>query len=208
MILKSAQTSAAVAALAAALTLFSTVSASGAPAAPVATSPDAAQVVESSMTITSYDRSAAEAHGYRIVTDASGRETSMPVTTEAQADEALASRVEKKEGRTTVTGGCGQASLTTKPISSLGRIAISTSYSLSGGRKSFGHLWKVDGTSRLGQPFTESFSGANNFDSRWSATHSISLYGFSHGTNSLHLTNHAKLTNGGICTAKIVINSW
>lgn len=159
---------------------------------------------ESSMSITGYDRAVASAHGYRIVEDDSGHESSEPVTVEAKA-EVDATR---KEGRTTVTGSCGKASLTTKPIASQGRIAISTSYSLSGGRRSFGHLWKVDGTSRLGQPFTESFSGANNLDSTWSATHSISLYGFSHGTNSLHLTNHAKLTNGGICTAKIVLNSW
>ncbi|MCU1526518.1 MAG: hypothetical protein JWP75_281 [Frondihabitans sp.] len=155
------------------------------------------------MTVTGYDVQTAEANGYRIVTDRGGRQSSVPITARAKHDEE-----EAMADRSFADGTCGRASLTTKPIASRGGIAIATSYSLTKGRKSFGHLWKVTGQSRLGTPFTESFSGANNLDSSWSATHFRSLYGFSHGTNSLDLTNHAKLTNGGICTAKVVVNSW
>jgi hypothetical protein len=167
-------------------------------------SDDGGFTAETSMTVSGYDSRVAEANGYRIVTDKKGKKSSVAVSEQAIRDEAAASR----STNSYADGSCGRASLTTKPIAAKGGVAISTSYSLSNGRKSFGHLWKVTGQSRLGTPFTESFSGANNFDSTWSATHFRSLYGFSHGSNSLNLTNHAKLTNGSICTAKVVINSW
>lgn len=156
------------------------------------------------MAVTGYDPAAAAAHGYRIARSSDGHVESIPVTPAAVTEDAAAQRA----GRSYAVGTCGRATLTTKAVASRGGILIATSYTLSGGRKSFGHLWKVSGQSRLVTPFTESFSGANNFDSSWSASHFRSLYGFSHGMNSLNLTNHAKLTNGAICTAKIVINSW
>lgn len=154
------------------------------------------------MEVSGFDAEIAEAHGYRIIVNQQGHEESVPVTTEAKREDALAS------ARSSSTGNCGTAYLTTRPVASRGGINISTSYRLSGGRKSYGHLWKVSGQSRLGMPFTESFSGANNFDSTWNATHFRGLYGFSHGQNSINLTSHAKLTNGSICSVKALINTW
>lgn len=176
----------------------------GAASASAVETPEQSEI-EVGMTVTGFDPVVAAANGYRIVTDSSGGRESVPVSDGAKRDEAKA----RAGGhRSYANGNCGRASLTTKPVASRGGVAIATSYTLSGGRKSFGHLWKVTGQSRLGTPFTESFSGANNFDSSWSATHFRSLYGYSHGSNSLNLTNHAKLTNGTMCTAKLVINSW
>lgn len=153
------------------------------------------------MTITAYDPVAAAEHGYRVVTAADGTQSSVPVTEQAKRDEARA-------GRSSANGTCGTAWLTVTPVPAQGAISIYTAYSLTRGRASFGHLWNVSGQSRLGAPFTESFSGMNDFDSSWSATHVKGLYGFSHGSASLHVSNHAKLTNGGICTAKVVVDAW
>lgn len=71
-------------------------------------------VVTAPMNIVGYDAEVAEAHGYRIETDANGVQYSVPVTPEAIAeaarDEAAAS--ELMQARGTVQGNCGQSSLT------------------------------------------------------------------------------------------------
>lgn len=156
------------------------------------------------MVVTGYDPEVAKENGYRIVADANGVESSIPISAAARAEQADAA----KGARVTKPGNCGTSTLTIKSVKSRGGINIHAAYKLNPGKKSFGHFWKVSGQSRLGTPFTENFSGANNIDSSWSATHFRSLYGFSSGVGSTFVGSHAKLTNGAVCNAKIFVVNW
>lgn len=71
--------------------------------------------LEATMVVTGFDRTVAEANGYRIVTDESGKESSVPVSEEAQREETAA-----RSSRSYADGTCGRASLTTKPVSARG----------------------------------------------------------------------------------------
>lgn len=105
---------------------------------------DQAAVVTGPMTIVGYDAEVAQAHGYRIETDANGVQYSVPVTPEAIAEQA---RDEAAAGSTvqpfgTVNGNCGSSSLTGYKGSN-DTVIFSTSFFISTGTIAE-YDWAVD----------------------------------------------------------------
>jgi len=159
--------------------------------------------------ISSYANDVAADHGYRIQTDSSGHEVSVPVTNEARILAGLAvDSSGKPQGRGVVYDpSCGTATLYTTSNKQRGGVDIKTSYLLTNNAVSIGHRWAVAGTSNLGATFTESFDGINN-KSSWSANHFRSLYGYAGGNSSLAHGSFVQLINGGRCTPKPLFSNW
>ncbi|WP_144761284.1 hypothetical protein [Curtobacterium sp. 9128] len=163
--------------------------------------------------ITGYDASVAEAHGFKIVHNADGTESSIPVT--AAANEAMAqltaaeaNRLSTSAKHSAVTplaqGNCGTDHLDVYARPSAGAIVINTAYSVN--TTSIGQVWHVVGNT-ANVAFNESFNGAN-FSTTWTATHVVPISGYGHGQAEIQAGSHAILINGGTCTAIVEGDSW
>ncbi|OII15778.1 hypothetical protein BIU97_14000 [Curtobacterium sp. MCBA15_009] len=153
------------------------------------------------MTITGYDAKVAEAHGYKIVTDADGVQQSVPVTAAAkkQAAKDAASNLATRPGgvstKNIVYGSCGSSSLNI--VRYVNGIRISTGYSVKAATVQ--HTWNVDG-STLSKAYSEGFSGLNN-KSYWNATHDVAIAGNASAHGTVRAGSSALLVTGARCTS-------
>ncbi|NII40269.1 hypothetical protein E9228_000905 [Curtobacterium flaccumfaciens] len=186
----------------AAAVVFSTVAAGVAVAAPAtANTAVDSTTVTMPMTVVGYDAKVAEAHGYKIETDADGVQRSVPITEAAKKQamkDAAATQVSKPGGvsvKNIVRGNCGSSSLNIVRYSNGVRIA--TSYSVKA--TSIQHTWNVDG-STLTKTFSNGFSGLNNKPT-WSATHDVAISGNASAHATVRAGSSALLVNGEVCAA-------
>jgi len=174
--------------------------------------PEASSISSGTMTVVGFDRAVAEAHGFKVVDNPDGTQSSVPITSEAKAilagvPTSTARALSTSQSSTVqpnAVGNCGTDSLHVVPRASAGAVVISTAYSVY--IASVGHVWNVDGvTTSVG--FSEPFSGAN-FSSTWTATHVHAVPGFAHGHATIRAGSYAILINGDICAALPETSTW
>ncbi|WP_435080779.1 hypothetical protein [Clavibacter michiganensis] len=144
----------------------------------------AAVVTSSSapMSFRGYDTSVAEAHGYRIVTDAHGRQTSVPVSAEAKSEVVLDDAL---------PGDCGSSFVTAAKLSN-DTLAVNTGYDVPFPMAE--KTWRVNAVSVFSShtfPWDGPSAGA------WSAQAAATLVG--PGVAVVPLTAHVVGDDGTVC---------
>lgn len=144
----------------------------------------AAAVTSSSapMSFRGYDTSVAEAHGYRIVTDAHGRQTSVPVSAEAKSEVVLDDAL---------PGDCGSSFVTAAKLSN-DTLAVNTGYDVPFPVAE--KTWRVNAVSVFSShtfPWDGPSAGA------WSAQAAATLVG--PGVAVVPLTAHVVGDDGTVC---------
>ncbi|MDQ4504272.1 hypothetical protein [Sinomonas sp. ASV322] len=160
------------------------------------------------MTIKSFDRTVAEAHGFRIETSASGEEMSIPVTAEAKAVQSNAEAAAAKDARSTgreikpfgsAEGNCGSSFVSAKKYSG-DWLGVSTGYSVYG--TVIDRSWYVNGVGAITSN-TIYFQGGST-PSTWSGTGGATVVG--PGYAVVPFTAHVILSNGGVCYSNAPID--
>ncbi|CAN00463.1 hypothetical protein DOU17_10190 [Clavibacter michiganensis subsp. michiganensis] len=144
--------------------------------------PIAGTYASAPMSFRGYDSSVAEAHGYRIVTNSDGRQTSVPVSAEARRQAVLDN---------VAPGDCGSSFVNAAKLSN-DTLAVTTGYKVpfTVAEKT----WRVNAVSVFS---SHTFPWDGPSGGAWSAQAAATLVG--PGVAVVPLTAHVVVVNGRVC---------
>lgn len=154
----------------------------------VAQPASATETVTVPLELAYFDSSVAAENGFKIETDASGRQNSVPVTPEAKT-------LVAKQGRHTVVGPCGSSSLTMSRVGGTRQVHFTTSFAVKA--PTVYHRWSVDLT-RGGQGWSHDLGGGPTGGS-WNASRITTTNNNQGVRGVVRSGSHALLVTGAVC---------